>query len=225
MLSRISKTERPTKYPRTPYWPSSPAAPDDALMADPHDFLSAELVITEKLDGSNVMLHRGSAYGRSATSARQPWLGMTRKHHAWKTADHPGLQIYGEDLYGVHAIRYDPMPENRTLRLFAARDQQGWMSWEQLTSLAELLDIPTVPVLKQAVFDSTGALDNEIRSITTGKSAIGPTREGVVVRHAAAFTNSDFTRRVCKSVRAGHVQPDEHHWRRNWVPARMLPAS
>ena len=116
----------PDKYPRTPYSPWSPANPRNRPAADMTRFIGREIVITEKLDGSNTLLRQGQACPRSADSAAAaPWLAMARKHHAWKTIPLPELQLYGEDIYGVHAIEYDPVPEKATFRLFAARENDA----------------------------------------------------------------------------------------------------
>lgn len=48
-------------------------------------------------------------------------------------------------------------------------------------------------------------------------SAYGGEREGFVMRIADGFQVRDFTKAVCKYVRANHVQTDEH-WRENWKP-------
>ena len=63
------------KYPRTSYWPWSPQIPADGLqVADPSVFVGLEVVVTEKLDGSNTLLHRGEVYGRSvSTPSSAPW--------------------------------------------------------------------------------------------------------------------------------------------------------
>ena len=110
------------KYPRTSYWPWSPQIPADGLqVADPSVFVGLEVVVTEKLDGSNTLLHRGEVYGRSvSTPSSAPWRAMVKKHHAWKLADSDDL-LYGEDIFGVHSIEYGPVAEDRTLYAFALR--------------------------------------------------------------------------------------------------------
>ena len=121
----------PPKYPRTSYWPSSPSiVAGDRTTPCPEEFLGVELVITEKLDGSNILLHQGQVYARSTSggpATAAPWLAMVRKHHAWKLAQ-PGCKhilLYGEDLYGVHAIEYGPMREDHTFRVFASMRYPG----------------------------------------------------------------------------------------------------
>ena len=105
----------PERYPRTPYAPFSLGGGAGRLTADLRDFLGRPIVITEKLDGSNVLLQGGGAFPRSPDSnGRHPWLAMVRKHHAWKTAANPHLALYGEDIYGVHTIQYYPVTEDRT---------------------------------------------------------------------------------------------------------------
>ena len=51
-------------------------------------------------------------------------------------------------------------------------------------------------------------------------SVLGGEREGVVLRLAQGFSVADFQNNVCKSVRFGHVQTDEH-WTRKWKPCRI----
>ena len=103
------------KYPRTPYWPYSPTiGRGDAVHSDPERFVGCPVVVTEKLDGSNVLIHRGKVYGRSvAAESTNKWMAMVKKHHSWKVTE-PDAYLYGEDLYGVHSIQYAPVRETET---------------------------------------------------------------------------------------------------------------
>ena len=57
------------KYPGTPYWPYSPAVGrEDGVHPDPRRFVGVPVVVTEKLDGSNILLHDGKVYGRSVST-------------------------------------------------------------------------------------------------------------------------------------------------------------
>ena len=101
----------PPKYPKTPYWYLSPSITrneedtiNDEVLLYMDAFIDVDVVITEKLDGSNVLLNDGDVYARSTSggpAVSSPWLGMVKKHHAWKTTNN-NLCIYGEDIYGVH---------------------------------------------------------------------------------------------------------------------------
>ena len=74
---------RGLKYPSTPYWPWSPTiGRGDAVHAEPERFVDKPVVVTEKLDGGNTLLHAGEVYGRSvAAPSRGKWMAMVKKHH------------------------------------------------------------------------------------------------------------------------------------------------
>ncbi|MDE0226573.1 MAG: RNA ligase family protein [Gammaproteobacteria bacterium] len=210
------------KYPRTPYWPDSPTkARDGDTLTDPERFVGRAVVVTEKLDGSNTLLHRGAVYARSVSApAATKWLGMVRKHHAWKVTE-PDVFLYGEDIYGVHSIEYDPVPEDRTFYSFALRLEDGsFGSFHEVTEYATTRTIPVVPVLFEGTFDSVRQVRDFVSEAHAQPSALGGEREGVVLRIAAGFPAADFPRNVCKSVRVGHVQSDEH-WSKRWRPCRI----
>ena len=213
------------KYPKTPYWPYSPAkAADDHTQADPTLFTGTPLVVTEKLDGGNTLLHKGEVYGRSVSAPSiGKWMAMVRKHHAWKVTE-PEIFLYGEDIYGVHSIEYDPVPENETFYAFALRFADGsFSSFQALVKYAEEREIPVVPVLYEGTFRSVDEIRDFVRHAHAEPSVLGGAREGVVIRLARAFPASDFHLNVCKSVREGHVQTDEH-WSKNWKACRIARA-
>ena len=114
------------KYPATPYWPWSPAiGRDDNVHTIPGRFVGQAVVVTEKLDGSNTLLHAGKVYGRSVSAPSEgKWMAMVKKHHAWKVTE-PNVYLYGEDIYGVHSITYGPVEEQETFYAFALRDGNG----------------------------------------------------------------------------------------------------
>ncbi|MDE0447604.1 MAG: RNA ligase family protein [Spirochaetaceae bacterium] len=210
------------KYPRTPYWPDSPTkARDGDTLTDPERFVGRAVVVTEKLDGSNTLLHRGDVYARSVSApAAAKWLGMVRKHHAWKVTE-PDVFLYGEDIYGVHSIEYDPVPEDRTFYAFALRLEDGsFGSFHEMTEYATTRAIPVVPVLFEGTFDSVRQVRDFVSQAHAQPSALGGEREGVVLHIAAGFPAADFQGNVCKSVRVGHVQSDEH-WSKRWRACRI----
>lgn len=216
----------PGKYPRTRYWPWSPSVPPgDRRHADPERFVGREVVVTEKVDGALACLVGGEAFPRSMTApGNAPWLAMVRKHHAWKLRGCDDA-IYGEDLYGVHAIEYAPTVEEETFRVFAVRRRVSGAdrlaSWDETERVAAAHGMPLVPVLFRGRFDSTREI-GEFFAAEIGKpSALGgPEREGFVLRDASGFSVSDFAATVAKHVRPNHVQTDLH-WTRNWRPCRL----
>jgi len=210
------------KYPSTPYWPWSPAlGRGEAVHRDPDRFVGESVVVTEKLDGGNTLLHAGQVYGRSvAAPSDGKWMAMVKKYHAWKVQE-PEAYLYGEDIYGVHSIAYDPVREHETFHAFALRDGDGaFSSFEELEAYARRLEIPVVPVLFKGVFRSIAEVRAFVEHAQEEPSALGGEREGVVLRLARRFPAAEFQDNVCKSVRVGHVRTDEH-WTRNWRPCRI----
>ena len=210
------------KYPRTPYWPWSPAVGrDDGVHPDPNRFVGELVVVTEKLDGGNTLLHAGKVYARSvSTPSDAKWMAMVRKHHAWKVTE-PGVYLYGEDIYGVHSIAYEPVREHQTFHAFALRNAKGdFAAFSEVEAYAEQREIPVVPVLFRGCFRSLLEIRGFLERAHGESSALGGAREGVVLRLARGFPAIEFQLNVCKSVRPGHVQSNEH-WTRNWKPCRI----
>ena len=218
-----TETTLSIKYPRTPYWPYSPAiGRDDGVHADPQHFVDDAVVVTEKLDGGNTLLHAGQVYGRSVSAPSDAkWMAMVKKHHAWKVTE-PDVYLYGEDIYGMHSIAYEPIQEHQTFHAFALRYGKGdFASFAEVEVYAKQRAIPVVPVLFRGCFRSLAEIRAFVERAHRESSAFGGEREGVVLRLARGFPASEFQRNVCKSVRVGHVQSDEH-WTRKWRPCRIM---
>ena len=211
------------KYPRTPYWPWSPSiGRGDDVHANLDRFVGEDLVVTEKLDGGNTLLHAGKVYSRSVSAPSEAkWMAMVKKHHAWKVTE-PDVWLYGEDIYGVHSIEYEPVAEQATFHAFALRHGDGsFAAFAELEDYAAQRSIPIVPVLFKGRFQSVAEISAFMRQAHGEPSALGGEREGAVMRLAREFPAAEFQDSVCKSVRPGHVQTDEH-WMRNWRPCRIL---
>ena len=214
------------KYPRTPYWPYSPSVGrDERIHPDPIRFVGELVVVSEKLDGGNTLLHGGKVYARSVSvPSEAKWMAMVKKHHAWKVNE-PNVYLYGEDIYGVHSIEYEPVPEHQTFHAFALRDEHGvFASFAELEAYARQRQIPVVPVLFKGCFRSIAEIRAFVEHAHSEPSMLGGEREGVVLRLAGGFPAPEFPSSVCKSVRPGHVQTEEH-WTRNWRPCRIARTS
>ena len=213
------------KYPKTLSWPWSPGkGRKSAIHPEPLCFVGVPVVVTEKLDGGNTLLHGGKVYARSVSAPSEAkWFAMVKKHHAWKVTD-PSIYLYGEDIYGVHTIAYDAVSEDKTFYAFSIRDGCGaFMPFSKVEAYAKMRNIPIVPVLFRGTFNSLSELREFIDGAHRENSALGGEREGVVIRLARGFPDSEFQYNVCKSVRAGHVRQNEH-WRRNWQPCLISPS-
>ena len=211
------------KYPSTPYWPWSPASGRGYdVHPNPARFVGPPVVVTEKLDGGNTLLHAGRVYARSTSVPSDgKWMAMVKKHHAWKVTE-PDVCLYGEDIYGVHSIAYEPVTEDRTFYAFALRRPGGaFVAFTEVESYAKRRGIPVVPVLFRGCFGSVTEIRAFLDHAHREPSRLGGEREGVVLRLERGFSASEFRDSVCKSVRPGHVQTDEH-WTRNWKPCRIV---
>lgn len=214
------------KYPRTMHHPSSPGLQNDDRVSEyPDDILGREVVITEKIDGGNTGLFNGEVYARSTGQpSTAGWFAMVRKHHAWKTMGDTDYVYHGEDVYGVHSIEYDPIPEDQTYMLFNIRrltDEKGWMSWDDLETTGAAMNIPVVPVLFRGVFNSQKELVKWFEDQIKLPSRLGGDREGFVLRVTDFIPEEDFPRLVQKWVRRNHVQTNQH-WKMNWQPCKLV---
>ena len=217
----------PPKYPSTLHWPFSETVHrDDTISPYCESFLSVPVVVTEKIDGGNTCLYRGEVYARSVASpCREGWMGMVRKHHGWKTSGSrfSDYAYYGEDIFGIHSIEYEPVREEDTYHLFAVRQtsQDYWCSWSTVEDAARELDMKVAPVIFRGVLYSVEDITDFFREELQKPSCIGGDREGFVMRHEFGFMHNEFNKSVCKYVRPNHVQTDQH-WRRNWQPCKLI---
>lgn len=216
-----------TKYPRTYHLPFSEGLQNDDRKVDNDwwNYLKGKtLILTEKMDGENQSVYKSGVYARShATVTTNPWsINMTERGGVYdQVKDYLGNNegIYGENMYGIHSIVYDKLPTY--FFMFAARDDKRWYSWVEVSEMAEILNLYTVPVLEKRVFQSPKDLEDTIFHYMVKGSKYGDTIEGVVVRNADSFLLEDFSKNVVKYVRKNHVQTDEH-WKKNWKRAKLI---
>ncbi|BAV09937.1 RNA ligase [Filimonas lacunae] len=220
------------KYGRTYHYPFSPGTTsDDRIIVDYWKYVSAmkELVHTEKLDGENNCLSRLGVFARShAAPTTSPWTEDLRRYWQLIKNDLGVLEVFVENLYAVHSIEYKNLDHH--YYVFAVREGEHWLGWEETKFYAAMLDLPVVPEIKrmtpphqQAVFES------EVKQIVQGSGMLMPfdaasgvpvTMEGIVTRNAEGYAMEDFACNVFKYVRKGHVKTDVH-WTRNWKRASL----
>ena len=206
-------------------YPSTPCIHDTNLAW----FLGKLLIITEKLDGLNVLLHNGAAYTRdlSAEPHDAPYMSLVKKHHAWKTFGDGVFGYWGEDLYAQHSCQYLPMREDETFKVFMVVNMQNEGGYVLPYSLgrrmARARQFPLVPELFKGRSNDLAMLRAYLDGLMEDSvSAIGGDLEGLVVRVAHGFYLRDLSHNVFKVVRPHHVQPDAEHWRANWKPRGVI---
>jgi RNA ligase len=191
------------KYPRSFHLPWSPGGTsDDKRLRDVSALVGAEIVITEKCDGSNLTYTRSSVFSRSHSGPPgHPSFHIAKATHA-RIAHllSDGVSVFCEYCYAVHSIAYEALPSYSLV--FGVRD-------------------PTVPLLFRGVVSTEDELRSLTASLAREPSALGGPREGVVVRRAGQFSDSEFSRSLGKWVRKDHVQTDEHWMHQAIVPQKL----
>jgi hypothetical protein len=197
------------KYPRTPHLPGSPGMTEDdkrisaAGLATLRD--GRELVVTEKMDGGNLTWYRDAFHGRSLDSGTHAWDTAARALWAQVRFDIPeGWRISGESMWARRSVPYDDLPG--VYIVFGIWDEQQVLRpWDETVEWAQLLGLPTAPVLYRGTdWDAATSAWRQQREEDSS--------EGFVVRDAGAFPQSEFGLHIAKWVRAGHVRTRDD-WR------------
>lgn len=189
------------------------------------------MVHTEKLDGENNCLNQFGVFARSHVApTTSSWTSQLRERWNLLKNDLGGIELFGENLYAVHSIEYKRIEEYYFI--FAVRQMDKWLSWEEVKFYASMFDFPTVPDL---AVQATEGLTQESLQLAIENWAQAPsvfgslnpftsedcTREGVVTRNIGEYPVTEFMHNVFKYVRKGHVKTDEH-WTRNWKRAKLI---
>lgn len=203
------------KFPRIPHLPWSPGCTnDDRKLESVDHLLGRQLVMTEKLDGSNLCMTRDQVFARSHSGPpTHPSFDLAKSLHA-KIAYQipPYLSLFGEWCAAVHSIRYDK-GLLKYFNVFAIRDEVlgVWLSWKDTIEWAKKLKLGWVPQGDVRITPDTSAqIEEWVCSESTKPSRYGKEREGCVIRPRSAIGVTDFSLFVAKWVREDHVQTD--HW-------------
>jgi hypothetical protein len=212
------------KYPRTLHLPWSSGTSDDKISKDVSSLLNVEIVVLEKMDGSNSSLEMKGCFARThAGPPNHPSFDGLKALHAAKRHLIPAnFQLFGEWLFAKHSIAYDKLPAY--FMLFNARCMDiperlidptftcavEWFAWDEVELWADEIGVPTVPVLFKGKVSSEKELKELTLSLMKENSLVGNEREGVVVRVARSFNDEEFSRCVMKFVRKDHVQTGDH---------------
>ncbi|MFN7117432.1 MAG: RNA ligase family protein [Saprospiraceae bacterium] len=219
------------KYGRTYHFPFSPGTTsDDRINYAYWEQLSnlQKVVHTEKLDGENTCLNQYGVFARShAAPTVHLWAAYLRERWQMINKDLGNLEVFGENLYAIHSIQYLDLEQH--FYVFAIREEDRWLSWEEVKFYAAALDFLTVPEIK--LVEPTLKADFEVDilqlvqqesafqsiDVHTGKASA---MEGIVTRNVEGFSVEAFAENVFKYVRKDHVKTDEH-WTRNWKRAPL----
>lgn len=215
------------KYPRTPHLPFSPGGTnDDKRLQSLDHFMGQRLVLTEKLDGSNLCMTRNEIFARSHSGPpAHPSFDRAKALHArvrWSIPE--GFSVFGEWCYAVHSLEYEALPAY--FHLFGIRNDEAseWMSWDHLGVMCKAWDLIRVPELWQFAAKSAEHLQDVVERFAQEPSAYGGEREGVVLRVARPFRDSQFHLRCAKWVRSDFVPGAAVHWKHQAIRRQRLQA-
>jgi hypothetical protein len=140
------------------------------------------------------------------------------------------LVAWGEDVFGIHSIEYDKLPDSFFLFHVLERQEANigtpetagdrFWDWDRVVEFSHQYGLLHVPVLFEGSFSSVDEITKWFMDNIHEPSEYGKTREGFVLRLREGFEFDQFGQNACKFVRANHVQTDQH-WKKNWRKARI----
>jgi len=207
------------KYQRTFHMPWSPGATrDDRVLDSMKPFYGRKVIVTEKMDGENTSIYRDHIHARSLSSGDHP--SRTWVKGLWGRVRHnlpEDWRICGENLFAQHSIAYERL-SSYFLAFSIWNEENVCLSWEDTLEWCELLEVQTVPVLYEGLFD-----EGLIKASWQPKKGCQES-EGYVVRLADSFPYEAFKESLAKYVRGNHVQTDSHWKHKAVVPNGLKDA-
>lgn len=206
-------SEKIIKYPRTFHLSFSlGASSDDKIIEDDSIFVNKQIVITEKLDGSNFCITNDNCFARShAGPPTHISFDLAKSWHATvKNKIANNIAIFIEYTFAEHSIFYDKLKTYFNVINVFDIDNDRWLSWNEVESWSKYLDTYTVPVLFKGIIPSVKELKSLVMHEMEKQSCYGNNREGVIIRLYDSFDNDSFCLSCCKVVRANHVTTDQH---------------
>lgn len=197
------------KYPKTYHLPWSDGrfeSRDELVLEDAKGFFGTEVVVTEKMDGSNLTMYSDYLHSRSLETSSHPSFDWVKKLHAdIKHLIPSGWRICGENLYARHSIHYQSLSDY--FLVFSIWNEDNLcLSWDDTVVWADLIGLQTVPVLYYGMFN-----EKKIRNLYPEPRC--EDREGYVIRRSNSFFFGLFSYAVAKYVRKDHIALETEHWR------------
>lgn len=216
-------------------------------------FSEMDLVLTEKLDGQNNCFTKDGVYARShAAVSKLPWDKPMRERWELIKNDLGDLEIFGENMYGIHSIAYSKLESY--FYVFAVRYNGRWLSWEEVKFYAAYFDFPTVPEIKikqplktfyTSMINENVVLFNwleetlgmswedsvETPGVLGGYDPItgNSCSEGFVIRNKNSFLTNEGPIQTAPNefnnlfkIVRGGHVKTDEHWTKNWKPAKLI---
>lgn len=203
------------KYSRTPHLPwSRGRSADDKQIANFDGFEGREVVITEKMDGENTTLypdayvHARSIDGRHHESRN--WIKSDWASKSYRLAHN--LRIVGENMFARHSIAYNYL--DSYFYGYGVYDGSVCLNWDDTVDLINDFGYPIPLEYHRGIWNAAVAHEWAQHLQYNRSDDV----EGYVVRIVDDFDIADFSSVVAKSVRADHIQTEEH-----WMHSRIIP--
>lgn len=212
------------KYNRTFHMPwSLGCTNDDKIAKSVNNLINTNIIITEKIDGSNTSLENKGCFARthSGPPTHASFDGLKALHASIKWKIPNNLQLFGEWCFALHSIVYQELPDYFLLFNIRNISTNSWLSWEEVELWAMELELHTVPVLFKGTINSEKEFKKIVENLMVEPSVCGGIREGVVARVEREFLDEDFPFNVMKCVRKNHVQTSEH-WKNQEIIKNKL---
>lgn len=230
---------------------------DDRFMPDGYvkafADMSAGHVLTEKLDGQNNCFNKLGVFARSHTAPTvHPWDKPMWDRWELIKKDLGELEIFGENMYGIHSIEYSKLESY--FYTFAIRENDVWLSWEEVKFYSAMLDLPTVPEIEIKVtlkdFYKEGVNENKLLQdwfianlgISWEQSVDTPgflggfdpltkkvCSEGFVLRNAGSYKTNDGVIKTAENEFNNLFKlvrtkhvKTDEHWTKTWKPAKLI---
>jgi hypothetical protein len=195
------------KYPRTYHlFYSENGTSDDKKCLNDNHFVGKEVVVTIKMDGENTTIYNKSIHARSLNSLvdseDRRWIDALRKSKIENNII-DSFRICGENLFYKHTCYYDDLES--MFYVFSIWNGDKCLSWDDTKIWCGLLELETVPVIYEGIYNKNIILNEFNKYIKNNKDV-----EGFAVRISDEFYLSEFETSLNKYVRNTFVIPDQH---------------
>lgn len=223
------------KYGRTFHLTFSNCSNDDKMLEDNSYFLNKEIVISSKLDGSNLFMSKKDVFARSHSGApKHPSFDLAKQYHSkygYKLWDN--IHLYLEYLLAKHNIHYSNLPSYFNLFAVFNTADNTWFSWDDVEMTAKIMNthyeekpeewLKTVPVLFRGIIKTEKELEILVLSLAEEKEFGVDEREGIVIRVAEEFHKDDFSKSVAKYVKKSFTDSiGDEHWKHKQIVKNKL---
>lgn len=181
-----------------------------------------EVIMSVKLDGGNTCLSVKGVFARthSVQTSCSSFNYIKNVHYYPKLhLLNPNYKYFGENMYAKHSIEYNELTDYFYIFNILDLETNEWLSFDEVVKEAERLNFQVVPVVFSGKSNSK-EIEKFIKNVVMKQQFFGGDCEGVVIRNKNRFSNEKWNENICKFVRKGHVQTDEH-WSSSWVKNKL----